>query len=69
MPLAEQLPLPLPATVTIPKADYDQLVKDSEFLAALEACGVDNWEGYSLASGDDDEELCEGCGETVHCEC
>lgn len=26
-----------------------QLIKDSEKLAALEAEGVDNWEGYSLA--------------------
>lgn len=26
-----------------------QLIRDSEKLAALEAEGVDNWEGYSLA--------------------
>lgn len=35
--------------VTIPKAEYDQLVKDSEFLDALKACGADNWEGYADA--------------------
>lgn len=35
--------------VTIPKAEYDQLAKDSEFLDALKTCGVDNWEGYSDA--------------------
>jgi hypothetical protein len=36
-------------TVTISKEDYDRLVEDSEFLACLEACGVDNWEGVSAA--------------------
>lgn len=29
-----------------------KLEKDSKFLAALEAAGVDNWEGYSLAFED-----------------
>ena len=36
-------------TVIIPKEEYDQLVKDSEFLNALRAAGVDNWEGYCNA--------------------
>jgi len=36
-------------TVTISKKEYDQLIKDSEFLDALRAAGVDNWEGYSFA--------------------
>lgn len=36
-------------TVTISKKEYDKLVKDSEFLNALKAAGVDNWEGYSYA--------------------
>ena len=36
-------------TITISKKEYDQLVKDSEFLEALRAAGVDNWEGYSIA--------------------
>lgn len=50
MPQADdQLPLPLPATVTVPKADYDELVADSAFLACLQAAGVDNWEGYDFA--------------------
>ena len=35
--------------VTITKEEYDQLVKDSEFLDALKGCGVDNWEGYTDA--------------------
>jgi hypothetical protein len=51
-------------TVTIPKAEYDRLVKDSDKLAGLEAGGVDNWSWYyeSLADWrkkyypDEDEE-------------
>lgn len=35
--------------VTISKKDYDELVKDQEFLSALQAAGVDNWEGYDFA--------------------
>ncbi len=36
-------------TVKIDKDTLLQLIKNSEKLAALEAEGVDNWEGYSLA--------------------
>lgn len=36
-------------TVTIAKSEYERLLRDSEFLGCLEACGVDNWEGYSYA--------------------
>lgn len=36
-------------TVTISRKEYDQLQKDADMLNALEACGVDNWEGYSEA--------------------
>ena len=39
----------LPETVTIKKSTYNKLVSDSEFLSALHACGVDNWEGYDNA--------------------
>lgn len=35
--------------VSINKNTLLQLIRDSEKLAALEAEGVDNWEGYSLA--------------------
>lgn len=35
--------------VTITKKKYDELVEDSKFLMALEAAGVDNWEGYGVA--------------------
>ena len=35
--------------VSINKDTLLQLIRDSEELAALEAKGVDNWEGYSLA--------------------
>lgn len=36
-------------TITILTSAYKQLVKDSHFLDALHACGVDNWEGYAEA--------------------
>lgn len=36
-------------TVTITKDLYDQLIKDSNFLSALEGAGVDNWGGYDDA--------------------
>lgn len=35
--------------VTVPKQEYDSLVKDSKFLEALRAAGVDNWDGYEFA--------------------
>lgn len=43
--------------VTILRSEYDELVKDSLKLGALEACGVDNWDGYeeSLRSLDQSE--------------
>lgn len=36
-------------TITIPKAEYDRLIRDSELLGCLEACGVDNWGGWGDA--------------------
>ena len=47
-------------TITISKEEYDQLVKDSDFLNALQSVGVDNWEGYSdafdfLENSDEDQ--------------
>ena len=36
-------------TVTISKAQYDDLIADQKFLCALIACGVDNWDGYDMA--------------------
>ena len=36
-------------TVTISEEDYDELIEDQRFLRALEAAGVDNWEGYEIA--------------------
>jgi hypothetical protein len=36
-------------TVTIPKAEYDKMMKDCRRLDALEGAGVDNWEGYDDA--------------------
>ena len=36
-------------TVAISKKEYESLLEDSEKLSALEAAGVDNWEGYDNA--------------------
>lgn len=36
-------------TVTISKAFYGELIERSTTLAALDAYGVDNWEGYGEA--------------------
>jgi hypothetical protein len=45
-------------TVTILKSKYNDLVRASNRLAALEAAGVDNWSGYDHAMqilhGDED---------------
>ena len=46
--------------VTIKRSLYDRLRKSEQFLMALEAAGVDNWDGYSIAyrkvHGDEDDE-------------
>ena len=36
-------------TVTITKKEYDKLVRNSTFLSALYAAGVDSWEGFEIA--------------------
>ena len=36
-------------TVTISKKEYESLLKDSKKLSALEAAGVNNWDGYDYA--------------------
>lgn len=36
-------------TITISKKEYDNLQIDSNWLAALEQMGVDNWCGYEEA--------------------
>jgi hypothetical protein len=41
--------------IKIDKGTYRTLNADSEFLAALQGAGVDNWEGYSEACRADDE--------------
>ncbi len=35
--------------ITISKKEYDELLEQVEFLNALKACGVDNWDGYDYA--------------------
>lgn len=36
-------------TVTIPLSVYNDLLMDQRFLRALQAAGVDNWDGYEFA--------------------
>ena len=43
-------------TVTISSEEYKSLLEDRRFLRALEAAGVDNWEGYQYAFEDEDED-------------
>jgi hypothetical protein len=46
-------------TITITQNEYNELKKNSDFLSCLEACGVDNWHGYSdahLMMNEDTEE-------------
>jgi len=35
--------------VEITKKEYENFLKNSAWLRALEAAGVDNWEGYDIA--------------------
>lgn len=35
--------------ITIKRSEYEALLADSRFLHALQACGVDNWNGYAEA--------------------
>lgn len=35
--------------ITISQERYNELIKDSDFLYALRAAGVDNWDGYDFA--------------------
>lgn len=39
-------------TVTISKAEYDQLISDQVKLECLESHGVDNWDWYDEAMDD-----------------
>lgn len=36
-------------TITISQKEYDMLKKESEYMAALQKYGVDNWDGYDDA--------------------
>ena len=36
-------------TITITEEEYDKLQERDSFLSALEATGVDGWEGYGIA--------------------
>lgn len=37
-------------TITIPVTEYAKLLKDQQWLECLEACGVDNWQGFDAAA-------------------
>lgn len=37
------------STMTVGQSEYLQLKRDSAFLEALYAAGVDGWEGYAMA--------------------
>ena len=43
-------------TVTITDARYQELLEAEDFLARLEAAGVDNWDGYEYAYGPTEQE-------------
>lgn len=47
-------------TIVITKSEYDAMQKQLDFLDCLEACGVDNWQGYDdaweMMENDEDEE-------------
>jgi hypothetical protein len=36
-------------TVTIEKERYEELLQTEKFMTALQAAGVDNWDGYDYA--------------------
>ena len=48
-PSATVTPLKTVEMVTIPKAEYERLLKSVEWLECLEAAGVDNWSGFDEA--------------------
>ena len=45
----DKIEVPNIREVTIPRAEYEKLLERDAWLCALEAAGVDNWQGYSYA--------------------
>jgi len=43
--------------VTISKKEYTMLLDNNKFLLLLQTYGVDNWEGYDLASQEFNKEI------------
>lgn len=43
--------------VFIEQSDLEDLVRDSLFLAELDAAGIDNWEGYGIAEHPSEEKV------------
>lgn len=37
------------AMIEVSQEEYDQLIEDRKLLQALQAAGVENWEGYDFA--------------------
>jgi hypothetical protein len=46
--------MPNEEMITIKKSLYEKLLRDSKQLSHLNAAGVDNWEGYSYYSSEED---------------
>jgi hypothetical protein len=46
-----------PETVTISKADFDEMYADQRLLEHLRAQGVDNWDGWDDACASYHEEM------------
>lgn len=43
-------------SIIISKTEYTKLKNDSNFLRCLESAGLDNWDGYDIASDNYEEE-------------
>ena len=48
-PFSEHIDISAGAMITISGKEYKQLKDDQAILRALEAGGVDDWEGYEIA--------------------
>ena len=56
IPLDKWLSVRAIEAIELLQRENEKLLEDSEFLAALQAAGVDNWEGYEFAcQGDKDD--------------
>ena len=49
----EEIEMKKKEIVTITRNEYEELLDYEEYLECLEAAGVDNWEGYDYAMGNE----------------